>query len=305
MPHRVGTCFHTGHCHLELNLYRANFTRQCMTTCQELSGYRSLLDTTQMCFRCMLHTVEQTSVPLRVDGNDVRRGTSPFGVGAVVVVGPHKRARKKLVLFECLLLGSGQISTVKWHWAIYFHANAINTNTKPTGFTNTLIHSKCWGTESMTVKLGPFFDQFDGPLPTKWSGRITQDGFIWPEVLKYGQTRAQLSVATQLNWGRCILWNLCCVNCCGPSQTWRDNKRGREENQKSLDEVETKCWCISTIFTCWNYLPFNSRVIDSIGQVIGPCESCHVGLGIIVFRYKNIVERFMDDSNCPWRQPLV
>ena len=113
MPHRVGTCFHTGHCHLELNLYRANFTRQCMTTCQELSGYRSLLDTTQMCFRCMLHTVQQTSVPLRVDGSDVRRGTSPFGVGAVVVVGPHKRARKKLVLFECLLLGSGQISTVK------------------------------------------------------------------------------------------------------------------------------------------------------------------------------------------------
>ena len=157
MPHRVGTCFHTGHCHLELNLYRANFTRQCMTTCQELSGYRSLLDTTQMCFRCMLHTVQQTSVPLRVDGNDVRRGTSPFGVGAVVVVGPHKRARKKLVLFECLLLGSGQISTVKWHWAIYFHANAINTNSKPTGFTNTLIHSKCWWNRVYDRQIGPFF----------------------------------------------------------------------------------------------------------------------------------------------------
>ena len=156
---------------------------------------------------------------------------------------------KEFGVVRMLLFGSGQISTVKWHWAIYFHTNAINTNTKTTGSSNTFIHSKWRWNRIYDRQIGPFLwpvwrsasNKAKRSEHSRWI-HMTGGAEAWPnprsiiggDATELGDVHLVEPVLCELLW------------------SWRNNKRGREKIQQPLDEIETKGWCIFNNFQLLN-----------------------------------------------------
>ena len=280
MPHRVGTCFHTCYCPLEpLELNIGRITTQCtnipsVRNCH-WDRYR-ILDTTKMCFHVVCCT-QSNEHPCRYGWTAMTsvRDTSLSGVDAVSSL-DHTNGPERIWCCSNALFGSGQISTVKWHWAIYFHTNAINTNTKTTSSSNTFIHSKWRWNRIYDRQIGPFLwpvwrsasNKAKRSEHSRWI-HMTGGAEVWPnprsiiggDATELGDVHLVEPVLCELLW------------------SWRNNKRGREKIQYRWTKSKRKVGVFQQFSIVEHNLPFNSSVLDSIGQVIGPCESCHCWFG--------------------------
>ena len=281
MPHRVGTCFHTCYCPLEPLELLISGELLHNVPIYHLSGIvietGTVSSTQQRCVFMLYVAHSPTNIRAVTGGRQWRPSvTPPSPAWTQCRRWTTQTGPKEFGVVRMLLFGSGQISTVKWHWAIYFHTNAINTNTKTTSSSNTFIHSKWRWNRIYDRQIGPFLwpvwrsasNKAKRSEHSRWI-HMTGGAEVWPnprsiiggDATELGDVHLVEPVLCELLW------------------SWRNNKRGREKIQYRWTKSKRKVGVFQQFSIVEHNLPFNSSVLDSIGQVIGPCESCHCWFG--------------------------